>query len=202
MHLKSGVQRISLALAVGVMLSACGERTSPDQARVQEMRTIYQTMESFSAGAEITADYGEQLYTYTVELSGNVAEGSMEVTAPENIAGTTLQWSENETTLTYQDITLETGALTASGLSPADAVPAILAACRSGSLVECCLEGEGDEVLFAEMENPNDESCTVSCWFNQEDCTLQRAELAENGTRVLTMVFSHMEMTIADQEES
>jgi hypothetical protein len=64
------------------------------------------------------------------------------------------------------------------------------------------LEGEGDEVLFAELENPNDESCTVSCWFNQEDCTLQRAELAENGTRVLTMVFSHMEMTIADQEES
>ena len=189
MHLKQGVQKMTLALAFGVLLTACGGNTPSAEAKVQEMRAIYQSMEGISAAAEITADYGERLYTYSVSVEGNSSAGTMAVQEPENIAGTVLQWSEEKTSLNYENVTLETGAISDSGLSPADAFPAILAACRGGSIKECCLEEE-ETVLYAELENPEEETCTVTCWFDAETYALHRAELAESGVRVITLDFA------------
>lgn len=194
MHLKQGVQRISLALAIGLLLTACGSQTPGPEAKVQEMREIYQTMEGVSATAEITADYGERIYTYSVSVEGTVSAGTMTVQSPENIANTVLQWSDGQTALSYEETTLETGSVTDSGLSPVDAMPTILASCRGGNLVECCLEGEENSLLYAELENPNDEDCTVSCWFSMEGYALLKAELAENGTRVITLDFTEFEI--------
>ncbi|MCD7838656.1 MAG: hypothetical protein LUG65_07075 [Clostridiales bacterium] len=179
-------------------LSGCGDAPKPEDA-VREMRSLYQSAESVSAVADITADYGQRVYTYTAAVEGNVSAGTLTVQAPENIAGTVIQWAEDDTSLSYEETTLETGALSDSGLSPADAIPAVLASCRAGALVECAWEEDGG-VLCAELENPEDESVTVSCWFDAESYALQCAELAENGVTVLTLVFSNFGITLAAQE--
>ncbi|MCD7830185.1 MAG: hypothetical protein LUG58_07085 [Clostridiales bacterium] len=179
-------------------LSGCGDAAKPEDA-VREMRTLYQSAESVSGTADITADYGQRVYTYTVAVEGTASAGTLTVQAPENIAGTVLQWAEDETSLTYEETTLETGALSDSGLSPADAVPAVLSACRAGALVECAWEEDG-AVLYAELENPEDESVTVSCLFDGGNYALRRAELAEDGVTVLTLAFSDFGITLATNE--
>ncbi|MCD8190527.1 MAG: hypothetical protein LUD78_09970 [Clostridiales bacterium] len=179
-------------------LGGCGGAAKPEDA-VREMRSLYQNAESVSGVADITADYGERVYTYTAAVEGSVSAGTLTVQAPENIAGTVLQWAEDATSLSYEETTLETGALSDSGLSPADAMPTILAACRAGVLAECAWEEDGG-VLYAELENPEDESVTVSCWFDAESYVLQRSELAEEGTTVLTLVFSDFGITLAANE--
>ncbi|MCD7844110.1 MAG: hypothetical protein LUG17_05760 [Clostridiales bacterium] len=200
MHLKQGVQRICFVVfcLLSLPLSGCGGASGPEDA-VREMRTLYQSAESVSGVADITADYGQRVYTYTAAVEGTVSTGTLTVQAPENIAGTVIQWAEDATSLTYEETTLETGALSDSGLSPADAIPAVLASCRAGALVECACEEDGG-VLYAELENPEDESVTVSCWFDAENYVLQRAELSEDGTTVLTLVFSDFGITLAAQE--
>lgn len=200
MHLKQGVQRIPFVvlLLFSLSLSGCGDAAKPEDA-VREMRTLYQSAESVSGTADITADYGQRVYTYTAAVEGTASAGTLTVQAPENIAGTVLQWAEDETSLTYEETTLETGALSDSGLSPADAVPAVLSACRAGALVECAWEEDG-AVLYAELENPEDESVTVSCLFDGESYVLRRAELAEDGATVLTLAFSDFGITLATSE--
>ncbi|MCD8147648.1 MAG: hypothetical protein LUD84_10305 [Clostridiales bacterium] len=200
MHLKQGVQRMSFVVffLFSLPLSGCGGAAKPEDA-VWEMRTLYQSAESVTGVADITADYGQRVYTYTAAVEGTVSAGTLTVQAPENIAGTVLQWAEDATSLTYEETTLETGALSESGLSPADAMPTVLAACRAGALVECAWEEDG-EVLCAEMENPEDESVTVSCRFDAESYVLQRAELAEDGVTVLTLEFSSFGVTLAAKD--
>lgn len=200
MRLKYGVQKITLTVIFVLLLTSCTGDSITPETKVQEMRQLYRAVDSVSAEAEITADYGERTYTYTVSLEGDANSGALTVKTPENIAGMTLNWDDGETTLSTGDITLETGALTASGLSPADAVPAVLSACRAGNLVECSLEEDG-QILYTELENPDVENCTVSCWFSAENYSLLRAELAEGGQRVITLELTDFEFYLSEKGE-
>lgn len=187
MHLKYGVQRIMAVLFCALLTLCSCDSTSAPERQVRNVREQYEAMQSVTATAELTADYGDRVYCYQAELAGNAASGSMTVLTPENIAGTVLKWSDGETRLEYDGILLETGPLTASGLSPADAFPAVLTALTSGELKECSLSKEG--ILSAVFQSPSDPSVTVNCTLDEQMVLLQ-AELAENGTRVLTMAFS------------
>lgn len=197
MQLLRRVPRITAAvLCMAVLCTGCQVTANKPETRVKELRKLYQTMESLHATADITADYGERIYQYSVAIEGDVSSGSMTVQSPENIAGTVLQWSDGTTSLSYDSVTLETGDLTDSGLSPADAMPVVLAACRGGLLLECGEELlDGETVLFAKLENPNQQQSAVSCWFSAEDETLKRAELEDNGRRVITLDFSSFELS-------
>ena len=202
MHLNGCVPKITLFLVLSLMLTACGgSAVSSPESRVRGMRSRYQDMERLTAKADITADYGDRVYSYNVSVEGNVSGGSLTVEAPENIAGTVLQWSDGTTSLSYEDVTLETGPLTESGLSPADAVPVVLSACRAGSLLECSLEEtEDSQQLYAKLEHPDDAAITASCWFDPDTFALQRCELAQNGKTVITFAFSNFTIVPAQPE--
>lgn len=194
MHQFYGVRRILAGmLCLLFPLCACHAAPSPEQ-QIEEIRSLYTSAEAFTATAEITADYGERVYVYQVEAEGGSSAGSMQVTAPESIAGTVLQWAEDDTSLICDGVTLETGTLTQSGLSPADMIPTIFSALSSGTLSECSTDQEG--ILTAELQHPNDAAVTLTCRFDGESRMLKQAELAENGRRVLTMVFSDFQLEI------
>ncbi|MCC8129078.1 MAG: hypothetical protein LIO51_03960 [Clostridiales bacterium] len=77
-----------MILPIVLLLSGCGWMGQSTEAKTEELRAVYQAMTGFQASAEITADYGDRAYQYTVTLSGNASAGTMTVTAPESIAGT------------------------------------------------------------------------------------------------------------------
>lgn len=191
MHHWKGVRRITgLICAVLFLLCSCG-RSSPEQ-RIEAVRNLYGSAEGITATAELTADYGERVYSYTVSIEGSAKNGSMTVKAPENIAGMTLCWNGEDTALEYEGIALETGSLTAGGLSPAEAVPVILSACASGELVQ--YTGGGEASLEAELRSPMDDSVLISCIFQPESLFLQQAELRDQERRVLTITFQQFQL--------
>lgn len=193
MHQLNGVPRRGLAvLCLLTTLCSCGRQT-PEQ-RLSEVRSYYKEMKSLTAQAELTADYGERVYSYQVQIDGNAEAGKMTVLEPENITGTVLEWADGETELEYDGVSLETGPLTAGGLSPADCIPAILNACQEGELLS--LSEEKDGTLTAELKNPLDGSVTVTCVLDAESLALRQAELSENGRRVMTAVLTEFSPSV------
>lgn len=189
---------LALSLAGVLSLTGCaGGNRAKD--RIQAAQTVYRAMSGCSAQAEITADYGQRVYGYTVALTVEGGSGVMTVTEPENIAGTVLTWSDGETTLEYDGTELDTGALSDSGLSPADAMPTILNACQGGEIVDCSLEElDGQEVLRGTLDLDGDQGGQLQCWFQPDSYGLLRAELSQDGVTVITMVFSDFSFTLPE----
>ena len=92
--------------ALMLLLTACAGRADTPEARLYELRRSFSDSSALQAHAVVTADYGERVYSYTVDLSGNEQAGTMTVTEPENIAGTLLQWSVGTTQLSVEGVSL------------------------------------------------------------------------------------------------
>ena len=163
-------------------------------------------MHSFfkSIFAEVTADYGDRAYQYTVSCRGTAEEGSLTVIAPDSIAGTGTEWKDGQTRLDYDGISLETGPLSPDGLSPADALPVILSACQSGAILESGWTswGETEHCLYLLIQNPNTASqeSKVALWADPETGSLLQAEILWEEHRVISFSFSEFILETAPQE--
>ena len=125
-----------IPLVLFLCLSGC-------QGSVQEnnlalaLRADFLAMDGCSGTMDITADYGERVYAYTVSFSSTQETGmTMVITAPQEVAGITATIAEGQTYLTFDGVQLETGPLNEEGLSPLDALPTFLTAMQSGYMAE------------------------------------------------------------------
>ncbi len=189
MHLARGVPKNLLALTLAcALLTGCGGGEASATDRVDEVRASYSSLTAYTASAAITANCNGRVYSYEADFSGDLTSGVMTVTGPDNIAGCSVSWEENGTVLDWEQVALDTGDLNGDGLSPVDAMPALLNCATTGLLLECSLEAEGAE-LYAEFENPENPACTALCWFDLSTHSLLRAELTSEGQTLVTMVF-------------
>ena len=194
-----GAQMIILVL---VLLAGCGRDSGGGQGAEKlalEIRTEYIGMTALSAGLEVTADYGERVYNYGMDLTWDRTEGTtLTLTAPEEVAGVTVRVGEEDTALEYDGVRLETGPLSAGGLSPVDAVPALLRQVREGFIAESCTEQLGErEALRMCCRAPEARAGTgteTTLWFDVSTHALLRAEVASDGFTVLQCVFSDVRM--------
>lgn len=203
MRLRDGARKtISLALALLLTGCAAGEQ-GPDQAAL-DLRSAYLSMSGMEAQAEVTADYGDRAYQYTVSCRGTAEEGSLTVIAPDSIAGTGTEWKDGQTRLDYDGISLETGPLSPDGLSPADALPVILSACQSGAILESGWTswGETEHCLYLLTQNPNTASqeSKVALWADPETGSLLQAEVLWEEHRVISFSFTEFILETAPQE--
>ena len=195
MRLRFRLGALMMTLLLG--LSACAGAQSASGLDAK-YRARYAALTEFSGQCTVTADYGSAVYEYAAAISGNLTQGETTVTAPENIAGISFRWTDAAGKLVYDGVTLETGALSPDGLSPADAMPMILNALAAGrqlSTGEQKLDGEN--VLFLELANPKAEAEDnhVLCWLSCSDGALRRAEVTSGGMTVVTLIFSEFSYT-------
>ena len=182
-----------------LLLTGCTGGGSSTKGKLEAAQSVYRTMSGCTAQAEITADYGQRVYGYTVDLTVKGGSGVMTVKEPENLAGTVLTWSDGETQLAFDGTELDTGTLSDSGLSPADAMPTILTACQGGEIVDCCMEEqEGGQVLHGTLDLDGDQGGQIQCWFQPDSYGLLRAELSQDGVTVVTMQFSDFSFTFPE----
>ena len=188
-----------LTVTSALLLTGCTGGGSSTKRKLEAAQSVYRTMSGCTAQAEITADYGQRVYGYTVDLTVQGGSGVMTVKEPENLAGTVLTWSDGETKLAFDGTELDTGALSDSGLSPADAMPTILTACQGGEIVDCCMEEqEGGQVLHGTLDLDGDQGGQIQCWFQPDSYGLLRAELSQDGVTVVTMQFSDFSFTFPE----
>lgn len=182
-----------LFLLTAAALCACGNDDS-DRELTLDIQEAFRSMERWSGTAELTADYGQRVYSYTVSFSGTSRDGmNLTITAPEEVAGITASIKEGQTVLSYDGIRLETGPLNPEGMSPLDAIPAVFSAMQSGYIAETSSETLGREDLLRiscrDAENPPGEGVETVLWFHKGNKALQAAEIRNDGFTVVRCRF-------------
>lgn len=191
----------ALMMTLVLTLTACGGTRGGSEAEtlLTETRTRYIEMTACSGHMDLTADYGERVYTYGVDFTWEKeGETLLTLTSPENVAGTTARIVKGETALEYDGVMMATGPLDSAGLTPIDAVPALLAYTREGFMAEYGLEDwDGEQRLHATCRDPeNDPGAGVEAqlWFDPSTGALLRGEISEGGSTVIQCDFTGFAM--------
>ncbi len=181
-----------------VLLSGCSRGEQGTYRSAEELalniRTEYLAMSVCSASVDVTADYGQRVYEYSIDISWEKnGETRLVVTAPEEIAGITARIREGNSYLEFGGVSLETGVLSGTGLSPVEVVPAILDYIASGYIAACDFEttGEMQQLWFLcrDPENPPGVGVEAAFWFHAENHALAKAEILSDGYSVIRCVF-------------
>ena len=185
------------------LLAACGGEAgtgnNTDELAL-DIRADYLSMSGCTARMDVTADYGERVYTYTLDLSYQKdGDTTLAVVAPEEVAGVTARLSGEETFLEFDGVSLETGPLDDTGLSPLSAAPALLRCAREGFIAESALETVGEsECLKVVCRDPEVQPGTgteVSLWFDAGTHALKQGEILSDGARIVACIFTQFSMT-------
>lgn len=195
-----GKRLCALMMTLVLTLTACGGGGNEAEECLQRVRGRYLEMTSCAGHVEIGADYGQRVYSYGLNFTWKRdGETLLVVTAPHSVAGTTAHIAGGETALEYDGVMMETGPLDSAGLTPMDALPALLAYAREGYLAECVFEDwEGVTWLHVTCRDPEKDpgqGVEAQLWFLPEEGTMTRGEISEDGRTVILCDFTEFSMT-------
>lgn len=188
-------------LMISLLLSGCGtaEGTIGLQEQALIIRGSYLESAGCTAKLNVTADYGQRVYTYTADVTVTGEETVLTVTQPQELAGVTARMIGAQSRLEYDGAILETGPLDAEGLTPLRAVPALLECARSGFIDNCAAESLGEmdalRVLCRDPERPAGQGRETTLWFDVQTGALVRGEIAVDGYRVILCEFLQFNLT-------
>ena len=191
---------VMCVLMISLLLSGCGagEKGGPQELALT-IRSEYLSAQGCTAGLEVVADYGQRVYTYTVDVTVTGDEGVLTITAPEEVAGITVRMSPERNVLEYDGAVLETGPLDRDGLTPVGAVFSLLESARSGFIDSCVPEDLGQQqtlrVLCRQPELPAGQGRETTLWFDVGTHNLVQGEVRVDGYRVILCRFQQFRLT-------
>lgn len=176
----------TLALCLTLLLGGCGGEESAVSPAI-EFRAALVQADGCSFNAEIEADFGTYVQTFTVACQAS-ADGSAVLTllAPETIAGITATVTEDGGRITFDGMAAEFGLLANGEVTPA-AAPALTALCWSAEYISTA--GYEDELYRVTYEKGFDEkTLLVDTWFKNEVPIY--AEVCYNEQRILRLTIT------------
>jgi len=185
-----------------LLLSACGGTGEQDAA---SLRDAYHDMAGCTMEAAVSCTQGDQVWESSLRCA-YVPDGetTVEVLAPEAIAGVKAVLDGDSWALTYEDACLNAGTLSREDLSPMACLPQLMDALRDGWLLEENQE-TWEEVsclrVSVDQSGIHDGKILSTVWLRQEDGTPLRGEIAVDGEIILTAEFTAFAFcdTIEDQ---
>lgn len=188
--------------ALCLLLCGCGGGAEELQ-QLQLLQERYAAAGGCSGTAELTADYGQRVYDYTLDFTARGEELELALTAPEEVAGITARVAGEATSLEFDGVTLDTGPLSPDGLSPLSALPLLLDSAAEGFSDRCVWEKEGETFRFhVTCRDPAlspGEGTQTDLWFDGDTGVLLRGEVSVDGYRVVQCTFTAFALT--QQEE-
>lgn len=191
------MRKLMLCVLMMTLLAGCSKAGGNEAEELAlTIRGEYLAMERCTARASITADYGQRVYQYGLAVAVSGEETTLTLSAPETVAGLTARLSGAENLLEFDGVSVETGPLNGDGLTPVSAVPALLAAARSGYITACALEEDGS-VLRVDCGDPQGtpgSGTETTLWFDADTHALVRGEVSVDGFRVILCEFEEFTM--------
>ena len=188
-----------------LLLTACGG-TGGEAEGVSEARMPYRNMTGCVMEAEVSCTQDGAVWEAALRCD-DVPEGetTVEVLAPETIAGVRAVISDGEVALEYEDQCLNAGTVSSQEVSPMACLPQLMTALRDGWLLEENTEDWQETPcvrLTVDQTGEQDGKILSTLWLRQEDCVPLRGEIAVDGEIILTADFTSFSFygTIQDQE--
>ena len=178
------------AVCILLLLTGCGKHDE-ELDRAMALRAKLLTA-SVTFDAEITADYGDEVHTFSVYCEGdNQGNLGFRVTAPETIADISGRIEAGEGKLTFRDTVLAFPLLAEDQLSPVSAPWIFYTTLRGGYLTAAGME---EDLLRVTIDDSyDDDALTVDIWLDDQDTPI-RAEILHDGRRILTLTIENFQI--------
>jgi hypothetical protein len=173
----------ALLLCASLFLTGCkGVNNCLDKA--VSFRNKLLESDGCSFRSEITADYGEKIYRFTMICKGDKA-GNMtfEVEEPESISGICGRITAQGGAITFDDQILAFQTLADGQITPVSAPWVLIKTLRSGYIRSCTEEVDGFEIAIDDSYEENSLRLVVELENNIPD----ECEIFWKGRRILTV---------------
>ena len=178
-------------IALCLLLTACG---GAGESAAETLREPYETMSGCAMEAAVT--WAQEGLAWEAALRCDYVpdgESTIEVLAPETIAGVRAVLDGADGSLEFEGQVLNAGRLSAEELSPAACLPQLMSALREGWLLE-----ENEETwneipclrLCLDQTGAQDGKILSTLWLRLDDGTPLRGEIAVEGEIILTADFT------------
>lgn len=178
------MKRILSVVIVILLLCGCSSGSNVYE-QVITLRSKLQSCDKCTFSADITADYGEKVYTFTLDCTSD-SYGSIQfvVTSPESIAGISGQISNNSGLLTFDERSLAFELLADGCASPISAPWLVMRALLGGYISSCAANEKG---LIIQIDDSYEEDP-----LTLEVCTDQQlypthADILWQGRRIMAV---------------
>ena len=175
-----------------LLLTACGG-TGGEAGDAADARMPYRNMAGCVMEAEVSCTQDGAAWEATLRCD-YVPEGetTVEVLAPETIAGITAHVKDSAADVSFDDTQLGLGSLANGRLAPL-AAPYVLGQSWAGAYIDST--GTEDGLLRATYRLGYDkQELVVDTWFTEEPFTPQYAEISADGRMVLSIRISNFAM--------
>lgn len=169
-------------------LTSCAPGGQTPEEAAEAIRAELSAAQTIQFTADISADYGDRVYSFGVSAVWQGDEGVITLSKPDIIAGVTVKLAEGGSTLSWSGAEVYTGEILPDGLSPVDAVPALLNVWREGLVTEAVRETLGDQDCLSVLHMVTDQ-VNARTWFTEATGLPLRAELIFDGCTVITCDF-------------
>ncbi len=177
------MRRLWLVVVLSIILCGCGGEDACLHRGMQLRENVLNNSCSFVA--DITADYGDENYTFSVgataDQSGNL---SFVVLAPESIGGITGKITSESGFLTFDDAVLAFPLLADGEVSPVSAPWLLIRTLRGGYLASSGMDGEC--LLLTIYDSYEDDALQLDIWVDGQNKPVQ-GDILWQGRRVLTI---------------
>jgi len=184
---------LALMISLSLLLVGCGERSADIGQRIGER---YNGLESAQMTAQVGFTYHGQLRSYTLHCSAAGEESyTVEVLAPEHLAGIRAQFAGEDQTIIFEDLCLDAGTVSREKISPAAVLPMLVEALGSGYIFETWEESRADtDCLCAALDTTGEQGKIVyTVWLEKEELAPLYAEIAVENEIFFTVEFTEFE---------
>jgi outer membrane lipoprotein-sorting protein len=182
-HKRARAARLVSAAAALALAASCSGRAAPEDLEA-DIKDSFRGAGGIEATANITADYGDDVFDFTVKYVGTADMGTVEILKPDAVAGVVAKVAFPECYLEYDGASVESGPLTGDGLSPVQALPVLLGQWTDGYAEITSSERIGDIDALA-IETRITDTASQKTWFDFETLLPVRSEIYDMGKMVV-----------------
>lgn len=178
------MKRIFSILICMVLLSGCSS-TKNQVDKAMMLRTGLLEGNGCSFKAMITADYGDELYKFTMQCEfDSIGNMRFTVSEPESICGISGKIDADGGALTFDDKVLAFEMLADDQITPVSAPWVMIKAVRSGYIASCGKDQAGYQIQIDDSYEEN--ALHIDLWTNPK-MDIIRAEFLWDGHRVISV---------------